>query len=426
MTTIALSFIVKDETNLAIDMINSVAGMIDFISFVDTGSTDTEFEKLNKFISTLNIQHKSARIEFNGFDTARNLSLDLVPDDIEWIIVLDADEVFTDFDVKQIKEILKNRNAWDGWYLPRYNWADKIGGQIAQPYPDPQLRFFKNNKNYRFIGDIHEVITGGSWCHDLFSSEDALKEAPFIHHVKLFKKNIEEIDSRQKLYCSFYKKAALKNKKHLIESLKTPEVKLHQIGSSIINSDAPEYSPDRTPLSDSIKLLNPRVIIELGAWDGVNSIYMANKMLELGFNGTVIAVDTWLGSSDRWLQDEGFSNSVFHDGCLTHYRRFMENINSSGVAEYIMPMPLDFLSAAEIFKSKCISPDIIYIEAHNDYSGASSILKAWWPLLRDGGVIIFNCDFLSSEKATNFKSAVDDFFAPNIVNHANNQFLVKK
>src|ERR1700744_5763069 len=52
---------------------------------------------------------------------------------------------------------------------------------------------------------------------------------------------------------------------------------------------------------------NPILIVEIGVWKGGSTITMADTIRKNEADGVVIAVDTWLGSWEHWLNDGWFS-----------------------------------------------------------------------------------------------------------------------
>lgn len=49
----------------------------------------------------------------------------------------------------------------------------------------------------------------------------------------------------------------------------------------------------------AIRVIRPRIIVEIGVWKGASSLHMAEALRRYGIEGVVVAVDTWLGASDH-------------------------------------------------------------------------------------------------------------------------------
>ena len=121
----------------------------DEIYVLDTGSTDKTVKKLKK----LGVHVKRKKIKPWRFDVARNLSLEMVPDDTDICICCDLDEVFLPRWRKKLEE------SWDkkttrasynyNWYLDENN--------------NPKVNFYiekiHTRHNYTWSHPVHEVLT---------------------------------------------------------------------------------------------------------------------------------------------------------------------------------------------------------------------------------------------------------------------------
>lgn len=140
----------------------------------------------------------------------------------------------------------------------------------------------------------------------------------------------------------------------------------------------------------------PSVVVEVGVWKGASTINMARRMREIGRNGVVIAVDTWLGSEENWPPVEGL------------YQQFLANVVADpGLSEYIVPLPLDSGSACNLLMKHGITARALHIDASHDYLSARVDLERWWQVLEPGGVLIAD-DY---PQWRGVKQAVDEFRA---------------
>ena len=121
----------------------------DEIYVLDTGSTDKTVEKLKN----RNVFVKSQIITPWRFDVARNLSLDIVPDDADICICTDLDEVF----IPGWREKLENiwqKNTTRLQY--NYNWSlDKNDNPLVNFY----ISKIHSRNNYTWTHPVHEVLT---------------------------------------------------------------------------------------------------------------------------------------------------------------------------------------------------------------------------------------------------------------------------
>lgn len=146
--TLSLCMIVRNEEQMLPRCLSSVAGAIDEIVIVDTGSCDATVEIARSFGARV-IAH-----EWTGsFAEARNVSFDAASGD--WLMYLDADEQLVREDLEPLRA-LTGRTWREAFYLPTTHHtgdADE-GAALSQN----ALRVFRNRPEYRFEGRLHEQI----------------------------------------------------------------------------------------------------------------------------------------------------------------------------------------------------------------------------------------------------------------------------
>lgn len=153
----------------------------------------------------------------------------------------------------------------------------------------------------------------------------------------------------------------------------------------------------------------PRVVIEVGVWKGASVIFMASLLREMAADGVVIAVDTFLGSWEHWLNPEWRPALEFDAGYPTLFRTFQRNVAAAGVADYVVPLPLDSANAAALLDLTRIAADVIHIDAAHDYGSVLADLRAWWPRLLPGGVLIADDYDEDRQYWPSVTKAVDEF-----------------
>ncbi len=147
---ISLCMIVKNEEKFLPRCLQSVAGVVDEINIVDTGSTDGTIEIARSF---------GARVERrewrDDFAWARNEALALATK--RWILVLDADEELN-ADSRDLVAALKTVPAHlTGVWVRCLNLADDYKGTGACSHA--LGRIFPNSPRIRYRSPIHEFIT---------------------------------------------------------------------------------------------------------------------------------------------------------------------------------------------------------------------------------------------------------------------------
>lgn len=153
----------------------------------------------------------------------------------------------------------------------------------------------------------------------------------------------------------------------------------------------------------------PRVVVEVGVWKGATTIAMAKCLKEIGQDGVVIAVDTWLGAWDHWINDEWFEHLGFSGGSPMIMKKFMNNVCVENVEDVVLPLPLDSLNAAYVLKHFGVFADVIHIDGGHDYEAVMADLLAWWPVLSEGGVLVGD-DYYPETGWPDVKRAFDEFF----------------
>ncbi|WP_354699780.1 beta-1,4-glycosyltransferase [Paraconexibacter sp. AEG42_29] len=146
--TLSLCMIVRDEEAMLGRCLAAVAGAVDEIVIVDTGSVDGTVAIAESFGAQV-LHH-----EWTGdFGAARNVSFDAATGD--WLLYLDADEVLVAEDAGRLRA-LTGRVWHEAMYLVETNHTGDLDDGTAVTHD--ALRLFRNRPEYRFEGRIHEQI----------------------------------------------------------------------------------------------------------------------------------------------------------------------------------------------------------------------------------------------------------------------------
>ncbi|MFO1067887.1 MAG: glycosyltransferase [Geminicoccaceae bacterium] len=136
------ALIARDEGRHLGDCLASLAGVVDDIVVVDTGSTDTTPEIA---------QAHGARVSFepwrDDFAAARNAALDRCGGD--WILYIDADERVRDGSAARLRPLLEDETLGACW-------VQLVAKAGHRPYRE--MRLFRSDPRVRFHGVIHENI----------------------------------------------------------------------------------------------------------------------------------------------------------------------------------------------------------------------------------------------------------------------------
>jgi tetratricopeptide (TPR) repeat protein len=142
MAFLSATLIVRDESAFIEPCLESLAGVVDEIVIVDTGSRDDTLERAKRF--PVSLYH----LPWSGdFSAARNHAIERATGD--WILYIDADERLLAPDRSLLRRMLADdtKAAWRLRLHPRLNWTAYA-----------ELRLFRNDPRIRFRGVIHERV----------------------------------------------------------------------------------------------------------------------------------------------------------------------------------------------------------------------------------------------------------------------------
>ncbi len=138
----------NEEENIR-DALESVK-WADEIIVVDSFSKDRTIEICREYT------HKVFSLEWSGFSSQKNKAISLTT--MPWVLVIDADERVTEGLKEEIIEIIKNKNSFDGYYLPRRNYFAGRWIKHGGWWPDYTLRLFKRDRGRFVEREVHEAI----------------------------------------------------------------------------------------------------------------------------------------------------------------------------------------------------------------------------------------------------------------------------
>ncbi len=208
---LAIAAIVRDEAICVRNMLLSTQPVASFYAVLDTGSRDATPALTQAFLDESGVPFAHAQRDHtlfeDDFGAMRNAALALVPDWVEWVLMLDADEELVAEDHAPLLELLARTgqdSGVDAFALPRYNFpgASKSGDMIA--YPDRQVRLLRHtpDQRVRYGGAVHETVQGtGHRSLPLDASALGLaRGGPHIHHLVRRFRTPEEEERKQAFY----------------------------------------------------------------------------------------------------------------------------------------------------------------------------------------------------------------------------------
>jgi len=148
MYKIAVYAICKNEEQFVERWVNSMKEA-DEIYVLDTGSTDNTVEKLKR----LGVHVKQKIITPWRFDSARNISLQMVPKEFDICVCTDLDEVFDIGWRKQLENIWEQKLTRLSY---NYNWSFD---ENNHPNVNFYIEKIHSRLNYSWTHPVHEVLT---------------------------------------------------------------------------------------------------------------------------------------------------------------------------------------------------------------------------------------------------------------------------
>jgi predicted O-methyltransferase YrrM len=136
--------------------------------------------------------------------------------------------------------------------------------------------------------------------------------------------------------------------------------------------------------SESLRQLitehQPKVIVELGSWLGLSTIFMA-KLLD--DNGKLYAIDNWVGEDIIAYSNKSEIAGVKHIISVL-FQQFLSNVIHHNMSNKIIPIRMDTKEAAVALNVKA---DLIYVDASHDEESVFNDIMSWYPKLTQRGVM---------------------------------------
>lgn len=123
-------------------------------------------------------------------------------------------------------------------------------------------------------------------------------------------------------------------------------------------------------------------IVELGAWKGKSTVWLASGVRDRGF-GQVFSVDTWEGSDE--LQHRELLRDYATDQL---FQEFWSNMEERGLGPYVTPVRGDTWEVGSRWRGEEIG--FLFIDAAHDYEHVRRDFEIWSPHVARGGFIVFD------------------------------------
>jgi cephalosporin hydroxylase len=159
--------------------------------------------------------------------------------------------------------------------------------------------------------------------------------------------------------------------------------------SSVYPSDAQGWGSDAPIFAQLIGEVRPRLIVEVGTWKGASALHMAAQCDELGLEHTrILCIDTWLGAYEFIGADADPTRNLMRAyGWPQVYYQFVANVKRHEQEDRILAFPQTSQIAARWLHNHVVAADLIYLDGSHDEADVAADIRAYWPLLRSGGVL---------------------------------------
>lgn len=127
--------------------------------------------------------------------------------------------------------------------------------------------------------------------------------------------------------------------------------------------------------------------VELGAWYGDSAISLCSKLKE---NCVLFSVDTFVGSSEHYLDPKQRTNLKSTQGFPTFYFTYLSNIIDKEQQNKIIPIVLSSLAASRVFKTKGLTFDFAFIDAGHTTLEVYLDLISYYPLVKSEGLLLLD------------------------------------
>ena len=134
-------------------------------------------------------------------------------------------------------------------------------------------------------------------------------------------------------------------------------------------------------------------VVELGSFIGDSATALVRAAQSLGYNTTVVCVDTWLGDLKMWERKGRLLGPQGATGEPRLWEQFMLNVIANKVSRQIVPVRMPAATAMRYLARKIDagelpSPGAIYLDTAHAYPDTELELAETWPVLPPGGLLV--------------------------------------
>jgi hypothetical protein len=145
----------------------------------------------------------------------------------------------------------------------------------------------------------------------------------------------------------------------------------------------PGYFDYEDVYNDIVKLANDgQHFVEIGAWYGQSTSYLAVEIINSKKNIRLDVVDTWRGSDQMYdPSNVAYDKTLIRNGTI--FPEFIKNMKP--VINIINPIEKDSIVASYLYADSSL--DFVFIDAEHKYEFVIKDITHWLPKVKKGGVI---------------------------------------
>ena len=122
--------------------------------------------------------------------------------------------------------------------------------------------------------------------------------------------------------------------------------------------------------------------VEIGAWYGQSTSYLAVEVINSKKNIKLDIVDTWKGSEQMLdPSNAAYDETLVKNGTI--FPQFIQNMQP--IINFINPIEKDSVTASMLYKDSSL--DFVFIDAEHKYEFIIQDIKHWLPKVKPGGII---------------------------------------
>ena len=196
MATISLCIIVKNEEKHIARCLDSIAGLVDEMIVVDTGSTDRTVEIVSGYTPGIYSYPWT-----DDFSDARNYSFSKAT--MDYCMWMDADDVLEEAENEKFLQLKQSLSPDTDIVMMRYHTAFDEAGRPSFSYF--RERWIRNSSRYRWVGAVHEVIppNGKVLYSDIAICHRKTGAGDPDRNLRIYRKMLDEgkvLEPRQQYY----------------------------------------------------------------------------------------------------------------------------------------------------------------------------------------------------------------------------------